>query len=68
MIGPTLRSDVAGADLPAGNTLGDWVSFGDDQTGRLEAANGRRAAVVEIVDGCQAEQARLTKRHWYWPF
>jgi hypothetical protein len=61
LIGPTLRADVPGADLPVGNTVGDWVAFGDAQTGKLEDANGRRAAVVEIVDRCQAEQARLTR-------
>lgn len=62
LIGPTLRTDVAGADLPAGNTVGEWVAFGDAQTGKLDDANGRRAAVVEIIDGCQAEQARLARR------
>ncbi len=61
LIGPTLRTDVVGADLPAGNTVGEWVAFGDAQTGKLEDANGRRAAVVEIVDRCQAEHARLTR-------
>lgn len=61
LIGPTLRTDVAGADLPADNTVGGWVAFGDAQTGKLEDANGRRAAVVEIVDNCQAEQTRLTR-------
>lgn len=62
LIGPTLRSDVPTADLPAGNTVGEWVAFGDAQTGKLEDANGRRAAVVEIVDNCQREQERLGRR------
>ena len=62
LIGPTLRADVEGADLPAGNTVGEWVAFGDAQTGRLDDANGRRRAVVEVVDQCQAEQARLARR------
>jgi hypothetical protein len=61
LIGPTLRADVPGADLPVGNTVGQWVAFGDAQTGKLDDANGRRAAVVEIVDRCQAEQARLIR-------
>ena len=64
LIGPTLRSDVEPAPLPE-NTLGGWVAFGDAQTGRLDDANGRRRAVVEIVDGCQSEQDRLTKRPWW---
>lgn len=62
LIGPTLRADVPTADLPAGNTVGEWVAFGDAQTGKLEDANGRRAAVVEIVDNCQREQDRLGRR------
>jgi hypothetical protein len=62
LIGPTLRADVPPADLPAGNTVGDWVAFGDAQTGKLDDANGRRAAVVEIADRCQAEQERLSRR------
>lgn len=61
LIGPTLRADVAPADLPVENTVGAWVAGFDAQTGKLEDANGRRAAVVEIVDNCQAEQARLTR-------
>lgn len=62
LIGPTLRADVSPADLPTENTVGVWVAFGDAQTARLEDANGRRAAVVEIADGCQAEAQRLTRR------
>src|SRR6478609_7180916 len=62
LIGPALRADVPAADLPAGNTVGEWVAFGDAQTGKLEDANGRRAAVVEIVDNCQREQERLGRR------
>lgn len=65
LIGPTLRADVSGADLPVGNTVGDWVAFGDAQTGKLDDANGRRSAVVEIVDRCQAEQARLSRPRFF---
>jgi hypothetical protein len=62
LIGPTLRADVPPADLPAENTVGAWVAGFDAQTGKLEDANGRRGAVVEIIDNCQAEQERLTRR------
>ena len=61
LIGPTLRADVVAADLPVENTVGAWVAGFDAQTGKLEDANGRRAAVVEIVDHCQAEQARIAR-------
>lgn len=62
LIGPTLRADVAPAELPVENTVGAWVAGFDAQTGKLEDANGRRGAVVEIVDACQAEQARISRR------
>lgn len=65
LIGPTLRTDVPPADLPTENTIGEWVAFGDAQTGKLGDANGRRAAVVEIADRCQAEQERLSRRPWW---
>lgn len=64
LIGPTLRQDVESAPLPAENTVGEWVAFADAQTGRLVDANGRRRAVVEIVDLCQAQQDRLYRPWW----
>ena len=35
------KNGVAGADLPNGNTVGDWIAFGDAQTGKLDQANDR---------------------------
>lgn len=64
LIGPTLRGDVESAPLPLDNTVGEWVSFADAQTGRLIDANGRRRAVVEGVDLCQAQQARIERPWW----
>lgn len=55
----SLRQDVPPAPLPADDTAGAWVAFGDAQTGRLDVANANKAAVVEIVDGCNSEQAAL---------
>ena len=55
----SLRRDVPPAPLPADDTAGAWVAFGDAQTGRLDVANANKAAVVEIVDGCNTEQAAL---------
>jgi hypothetical protein len=31
---------VPAAPLPDGNTVGDWIAFGDAQTGKLDQANG----------------------------
>lgn len=64
LIGPTLRAETEAAALPEENTIGGWVSFGDAQTGRLEVAEAKRKAVIEITDGCQAAQADLSRPWW----
>jgi hypothetical protein len=61
-IPPQLRDDVAHAPLPPGNTVGDWVTFADDQTGRLERANDRKATVLWIIDHCESETRSASKR------
>lgn len=65
LIGPTLRTDVQSAPFPTENTVGEWISFADQQTGKVIDANARRAAVVEIVDRCEAEQRKLTRRRLF---
>lgn len=65
LVGPTLRAPVSPSPLPSGNTVGEWVAFGDAQSGRLDEANGRKLAVVEIMDACQAQQANLTRKPWW---
>jgi hypothetical protein len=50
----TWKQGVAGADLPDGNTVGDWIAFGDAQTGKLDQANGRTKDAMEIVERCEA--------------
>lgn len=74
LVPESLRRDVPGADLPTNDTAGEWVAFGDAQTGRLDQANANRAAVVEIVDACDLQQQRIVKalepRPWWrklWP-
>lgn len=44
---------VAGVELPAGDTVGDWIAFADAQTGRLDVANDRYKAAVGIVARCE---------------
>lgn len=70
----SLRRDVTPAPLPADDTAGAWVAFGDAQTGRLDVANANKAAVVEIIDGCNTEQTALLEalkpKPWFkrlWP-
>lgn len=44
---------VEGAPLPDGSTVGDWIAFGDAQTGRLDVANGRQADTLGIIARCE---------------
>ena len=55
-------SGVAGAPLPDGNTVGDWVAFGDAQTGRLDVANGRQADTLAIIQRCEERDRQAVKR------
>ncbi len=49
--------------------MGEWVAYGDAQTGRLEAANDSKATALWIIDQCEAEEraaaARLKPRPWW---
>lgn len=53
---------VPGAPLPDGNTVGDWVAFGDAQTAQLDKANDRYSAAVGIVARCEARDAAAVKQ------
>lgn len=59
---PQLRAEVAGAPLPADNSAGEWVAFGDAQTGRLEVANERKETVLWIYDTCEAEERKAVEK------
>lgn len=62
------RQGVDGAPLPAGDTVGDWVSFADAQTGKLDQANGRTKDAIGIVERCEARDAAAVKkatRRWW---
>lgn len=69
-IPPQLRAEVAPAAPPADNSIGQWVAFGDAQTGRLETANDRRATMLWILEACETEEraaaARLAPRPPWW--
>lgn len=59
---------VQGAELPTGDTVGDWVSFADAQTGKLDMANGRTRDAIGIVERCEARDAAAVKkatRRWW---
>lgn len=53
---------VEGAALPEGNQVGDWIAFADQQTGRLDVANGRLADTLGIIGRCEARDASAVKR------
>jgi hypothetical protein len=54
LLPPSWKQGVEGAPLPDGNTVGDWIAFGDAQTGKLDQANGRTKDAMEIVERCEA--------------
>lgn len=56
------KQGVAGAPLPDGDTIGDWIAFGDAQTGKLDQANGRTKDAIGIVERCEARDAAAVKR------
>jgi len=56
------KQGVAGAELPGGDSVGDWVAFGDAQTGKLDQANERTKASIGIVERCEARDAAAVKR------
>lgn len=53
---------VPGAPLPDGNTVGDWVAFGDAQAAQIDKANDRYVSGVGIVSRCEARDAAAVKR------
>jgi hypothetical protein len=62
LLPPDWRVGVAPADLPDGNTVGDWIAFGDSQTGKLDQANGRTKDAIGIVERCEARDAEAVKK------
>jgi len=56
------KQGVAAAPLPDGNTVGDWIAFGDAQTGKLDQANGRTKDAIGIVERCESRDASAVKK------
>jgi hypothetical protein len=52
------KQGVAGADCRGRHVLGDWIVFGDAQTGKLDQANGRTKDAIGIVERCEARDAK----------
>ena len=56
------RKPVAGAPLPAGDAVGDWIAFGDSQTAQLDKANDHTLSAIGIVERCEARDAAAVKK------
>lgn len=56
------REGVAPVPLPAGDSVGEWLSFGEAQTGKLEVANGRTKDTIALVERCEARDAAAAKK------
>jgi hypothetical protein len=59
---PEWEEGVAGADLPSGDSVGDWIAFGDAQTGKLDLANERTKASIGIVERCESRDSMAVKK------
>ena len=72
IIPPSYRKPVAPTPLPAADAVaGDLWSALDDQTSRLDQANGHTADVIAIADACQQHQAKVIASlapHPWWRF
>jgi hypothetical protein len=55
------RTAVPGAPLPTGDSVGDWIAFGDAQTGQLDKANDRTVSSIKIVERCEARDKLAVK-------
>jgi hypothetical protein len=55
------KNGVASAPLPADETAGEWVAFGDAQTGKLDIANSRTRDTLNIVQSCERRDAEAVK-------
>ena len=42
--------------------MGDWLSFADAQTGKLDQANGRTKDVIELTERCEKRDAAAVKK------
>ena len=70
LLPPEWRTPVPGAPLPSGETVGNWIQFGDAQTAQLDKANDRTMSAIGIVERCEARDRALiekVRRPW-WQF
>lgn len=62
LLPPEWKEGVAGAPLPAGDEIADWIVFGDAQTGRLDIANDHTKSAIGIIERCEARDKQAVER------
>lgn len=68
LIPTSWRQGVPAPDLPADDSVGSWIVFGDAAIGKLDQANGRTRDTLDIVTACEARDAaavRKSTRGWF---
>lgn len=64
-----LLATTPGAAPPADDTKGEWVAFGDRQTGQLDKANADKTGALGILTTCDEWQkkadAAAAPRPWW---
>lgn len=69
LLPPEWRKGVSAPEFAgAGDQVGDWVSFADAVTGKLDVANDRTVSTIGIVERCEARDEDAFKkatRRWY---
>lgn len=61
LVEPWLKP-VEGAQLPEGQTIADWIVFGDAQTAALDKANDRIISGLETIQRCEERDREAIKR------
>lgn len=62
LLDPEWAKGVEGAEPPTEDTVGAWMIFGDQQTGKLDVANDRTKAAIGIVRRCEERDAQALKK------
>lgn len=63
LLPPEWRKGVEAPEFSGeGDQVGDWVSYADAVTGRLDVANDRTISAIGIVERCEARDLAGFKR------
>lgn len=56
------KKPVDAPPIPDGDTVGDWISYGDQATGKIDILNERLHAAITINERCEARDAAAVKK------